>query len=80
MLRTSVRARPSLSSRFDAFVLERFPFARKAALEALNAIGADELSMPDAIDRARSAASVELNRRFAACAGELLRTHPGRGR
>jgi 2-oxoisovalerate dehydrogenase E1 component len=65
MIRTSVGARPSLSGRFGAFVLERYPFARKAAVEALNAIGADELSRSEAIDGARARLGPELRRRFA---------------
>ena len=77
MIRTSVRARPSLSSRFDAFVLERFPFARKTALEALNAIGAEELSKPDAIDRARSLLPAELRPRFAASPESSCEPTPG---
>ncbi|HEY7057798.1 MAG TPA: hypothetical protein VH458_14785, partial [Vicinamibacterales bacterium] len=65
MIHTSVGARPSLSARFGAFVLERYPFARKAAVEALNAIGADELSRSEAIDGARARLGPELRRRFA---------------
>ena len=71
MVRGSVASRPSLAMRFAAFVLERFPFAQKAAAEAFNAIGADGLSHADAIDGARAPLGAELRRRLATPFGEF---------
>ncbi len=73
----SVQMRPSLASRFGAFVLERFPFAHKAASDAFNSIGADGLSRPDAIEGARARLGAELRRRLAAPGTGLTETTPG---
>jgi 2-oxoisovalerate dehydrogenase E1 component len=77
MIRTSVRTRPSLAARFGTFVLERFPFAHKVATEAFNAVGADGLSKPEAIDGARGRLGAELRRRLGTPIEGLLEPTPG---
>ena len=72
----SVQTRPSLAARFGAFVLERFPFGHKTATEAFNAVGADGLSHPEAIDGARARLGKELRRRLAAPVEGLTETTP----
>ncbi|MGH9411907.1 MAG: thiamine pyrophosphate-dependent enzyme, partial [Vicinamibacterales bacterium] len=56
----AVAARPG-AARFQAFVLERFPFASKAAGEALAAMG-DDLSTAESIERVRAAFPAHLRR------------------
>src|SRR5262245_24963316 len=72
----SVQMRPSLAARFGAFVLEQFPFAHKAALEAFNTIGADGLTRADAIDGARARLGAELHRRLAQPTSNLTEPTP----
>src|SRR5438105_14517214 len=73
--RAAVQARPSVASRFSAFVLERYPFAAAAAGAALAATGTD-LTTPAGIDRARVQLPQPLRRALAALPSDLPDTSP----
>src|SRR5918992_1996388 len=62
--RTEVRA-TALARRFGAFLVERFPFASAAALDALHAVAAgSSLEGEQAIERVRPLFRAELRRRL----------------
>jgi 2-oxoisovalerate dehydrogenase E1 component len=61
--RADVRT-PALVRRFAAFVTERYPFALPAALEALQASGADQATTEAKIERIRPALKADLLRRL----------------
>jgi 2-oxoisovalerate dehydrogenase E1 component len=67
----------SITRRFGAFVLERFPFAVEVALDALQAAGGDALDTEDRIDRARGLFRQELGRRLDPMASTVDDPAPG---
>ena len=57
---TTAPATPTLSQRFSAFVVERFPFAIDAAREAFDAAGGSSAQSEAEIERVRGKIGGEL--------------------
>jgi 2-oxoisovalerate dehydrogenase E1 component len=74
--RVAVQARASVASRFNAFVLERYPFAAAAAAAALHAIGPLDLTTDGGFDRLRAELPQSLRRTLEAPASDLPDTTP----
>src|SRR5215472_9110471 len=74
--RIAVQSRPSVMSRFGAFVLDRYPFAAGSASAALRAIDNDWSSAED-IERARTELPGSLRRALAAPPPDLPDAAPG---
>jgi 2-oxoisovalerate dehydrogenase E1 component len=74
--RVAVQSRPSVVSRFGAFVLDRFPFAARAAVAALVSVGSD-LSREADVERARAELPQALRRSLAAPPPDLPASAPG---
>jgi TPP-dependent pyruvate/acetoin dehydrogenase alpha subunit len=72
----AVRARPSVSARFGAFVLERFPFAAAAASSVLEAVADGDLASAEAIERARTRLAPALRRALGTPPQDLPETTP----
>jgi 2-oxoisovalerate dehydrogenase E1 component len=77
--RVAVQSRPSVASRFTAFVLERFPFAAAAAAAALDSVGAGDLADAAGLERARTALPQALRRALSPPPPELPETTPSVG-
>ena len=60
---TTAPATPTLSQRFSAFVVERFPFAIDAAREAFDAAGGSSAQSETEIERVRARIGAELRKR-----------------
>src|SRR5262249_27059819 len=74
--RVAVQSRPSVISRFGAFVLDRFPFAARASVAALQSIGGD-LSREADVERARADLPQALRRSLPAPPPDLPDHAPG---
>jgi len=74
--RVAVQLRPSVAARFGAFVLERFPFASRAARSALESLGAPDAGDAEAIERLRAGLPQALRRALASPASDLPETTP----
>jgi len=74
--RVAVQARPSVTARFTAFVLERFPFAAAAASSALEALAPGDLAEPAAIERVRAELPHALRRALPAPPRDVPETTP----
>src|SRR5215467_7866984 len=77
--RVAVQSRPSVISRFGAFVLDRFPFAAPAAVAALQSVAGGDLSRESDIERARGELPQALRRSLAAPPPDLPENAPGMG-
>ena len=77
--RVAVQSRPSVISRFGAFVLDRFPFAARAAVAALQSVAGGDLSREADIERARGELPQALRRSLAAPPPDLPENAPGMG-
>src|SRR5215467_4439859 len=75
--RVAVQSRPSVISRFGAFVLDRFPFAAPAAVAALQSVAGGDLSREADIERARGELPQALRRSLAAPPPDLPENAPG---
>jgi 2-oxoisovalerate dehydrogenase E1 component len=75
--RVEVQSRPSVISRFGAFVLDRFPFAARAAVAALQSVAGGDLSRGTDVDRARGELPHALRRSLAAPPPDLPDNAPG---
>jgi 2-oxoisovalerate dehydrogenase E1 component len=73
---SSTSLRPAVAARFGAFVLERFPFAARAAEAALESLDAKELSDAEAIERVRAQLPQALRRALPAPPVDLPETTP----
>jgi 2-oxoisovalerate dehydrogenase E1 component len=74
--RIAVQARPSVTARFGAFVLDRYPFAAQPAVAALAALGGD-LSREADLERARVELPNALRRSLASPPADLPDAAPG---
>jgi len=77
--RVAVQSRPSVISRFGAFVLDRFPFAARAAVAALQSVAGGDLSREADIERARGELPQALRRSLVAPPPDLPENAPGMG-
>ena len=77
--RVAVQSRPSVISRFGAFVLDRFPFAASAAVAALQSVAGGDLSREADIERARGELPQALRRSLVAPPPDLPENAPGMG-
>jgi 2-oxoisovalerate dehydrogenase E1 component len=74
--RVAVQARPSVTARFTAFVLERFPFAAAAAASALGSLLPGDLSEAAAVERIRAELPHALRKALPAPPRDLPETTP----
>ena len=75
--RVAVQSRPSVISRFGAFVLDRFPFAARGAVAALQSVAGGDLSRDTDVERARGELPQALRRSLAAPPPDLPDNAPG---
>ena len=75
--RVAVQSRPSVISRFGAFVLDRFPFAARGAVAALQSVAGGDLSRDSDVERARGELPQALRRSLAAPPPDLPDNAPG---
>jgi 2-oxoisovalerate dehydrogenase E1 component len=75
--RVAVQSRPSVISRFGAFVLDRFPFAARGAVAALQSVAGGDLSRDADVERARGELPQALRRSLAAPPPDLPDNAPG---
>ena len=73
---SSTSLRPAVAARFGAFVLERFPFAARAAEAALESLDAKDLPGAEAIERVRAQLPQALRRALPAPPADLPETTP----
>src|SRR5262245_53990287 len=74
--RVAVQSRPSLGARFNAFVLERFPFASAAAAAALESLDATNAAGAASIERLRAQLPPALRRALPSPPPSLPETTP----